>query len=63
MVIAICLCQSIAKGITKTGVAVETLDLKSANPQEVKELASSAVGIVIGTPPFLVFIPKKLRVI
>ncbi len=46
------LCQSIAKGITKTGVAVETLDLKSADPQEVKELASSAVGIVIGTPPF-----------
>jgi len=45
------LCQSLAKGITKTGVAVETLDLKSADPQEVKELASSAVGIVIGTPP------------
>ena len=45
------LCQSIAKGITKTGVAVETLDLKSADPQEVKELASSAVGIIIGTPP------------
>ena len=45
------LCQSIAKGITKTGLAVETLDLKSADPQEVKELASSAVGIVIGTPP------------
>ncbi|CCI05643.1 diflavin flavoprotein [Microcystis aeruginosa] len=45
------LCQSIAKGITKTGLAVETLDLKSADPQEVKELASSAVGIIIGTPP------------
>ncbi len=45
------LCQSIAKGITKTGLVVETLDLKSADPQEVKELASSAVGIVIGTPP------------
>ena len=45
------LCQLIAKGITKTGVAVETLDLKSADPQEVKELASSAVGIIIGTPP------------
>lgn len=45
------LSQSLAKGITKTGVAVETLDLKSADPQEVKELASSAVGIVIGTPP------------
>jgi flavorubredoxin/flavin reductase (DIM6/NTAB) family NADH-FMN oxidoreductase RutF len=45
------LCQLIAKGITKTGIAVETLDLKSADPQEVKELASAAVGIVISTPP------------
>jgi flavorubredoxin/flavin reductase (DIM6/NTAB) family NADH-FMN oxidoreductase RutF len=45
------LSQAIARGITKTGVAVETLDLKSADPQEVKELASIAVGIVLGTPP------------
>ncbi|MBR8829574.1 MAG: Diflavin flavoprotein A 1 [Chroococcopsis gigantea SAG 12.99] len=45
------LAQAIAKGVTKTGTAVEMLDLKAADPQEVKELASSAVGIIIGTPP------------
>ncbi len=45
------LSQAIAHGITKTGVAVEMLDLKSADPQEVKELVSMAAGLVIGTPP------------
>lgn len=45
------LSQAIAHGITKTGVAVEMMDLKSADPQDVKELVSIATGLVIGTPP------------
>jgi flavorubredoxin/flavin reductase (DIM6/NTAB) family NADH-FMN oxidoreductase RutF len=45
------LSQAIAHGITKTGVAVEMMDLKSAEPQDVKELVSIATGLVIGTPP------------
>jgi flavin reductase (DIM6/NTAB) family NADH-FMN oxidoreductase RutF len=45
------LSQSLAKGITKTGVAVETLDLKSADPQEVQELVGRSSGLVIATPP------------
>jgi len=45
------LSQAIAYGITKTGVAVEMMDLKSADPQDVKELVSIAAGLVIGTPP------------
>lgn len=45
------LSQAIAHGTTKTGVAVEMMDLKSADPQEVKELVSLAAGLVIGTPP------------
>ncbi len=45
------LSQAIAHGITKTGVAVEMMDLKSAEPQDVKELVSIASGLVIGTPP------------
>ncbi len=45
------LSQTIAKGITKTGVAVEMLDLKAADSQEVRELVESAIGIVIGMPP------------
>jgi flavorubredoxin/flavin reductase (DIM6/NTAB) family NADH-FMN oxidoreductase RutF len=45
------LSQAIAKGITKAGVAVEMLDLKSAETQEVHELVNSAAGIIIGMPP------------
>ena len=45
------LSQAIAHGITKTGVAVEMMDLKTADAQEVRELAGHASGIVIGAPP------------
>ena len=45
------LSQSIARGITKTGVAVEMMDLKSADPQDVQELVSRVAGLVVGMPP------------
>ena len=45
------LSQAIARGITKTGVAVEMVDIKSADPQDIQELVSRAGGIVIGMPP------------
>ncbi|MGF1499094.1 MAG: diflavin flavoprotein [Elainellaceae cyanobacterium] len=45
------LSQAIARGITKTGVAVEMMDLKSADPQEVNELVSHASALVVATPP------------
>ncbi len=45
------LSQAIARGITKTGVAVDMMDLKSADPQEVNELVSHAAAIVLATPP------------
>lgn len=45
------LSQAIAKGITKTGVAVEMVDLKSTENQEVLEIVSRCAGIVIGMPP------------
>jgi len=43
--------QAIASGITKTGVAAEMMDLKSAEGPEVGELVSRAAGLVIGMPP------------
>ncbi len=43
--------QAIAYGITKTGVAVEMMDLKSAEPQEITELVNIASGLAIGMPP------------
>jgi flavorubredoxin/flavin reductase (DIM6/NTAB) family NADH-FMN oxidoreductase RutF len=45
------LSQAIARGITKTEVAVEMMDLKSAEAQEVGELASRAQGLILCTPP------------
>ncbi|NEO31162.1 MAG: MBL fold metallo-hydrolase [Symploca sp. SIO3C6] len=45
------LSQAIARGITKTGVGVEMIDLKSGDPQEVQESVTRAAGIVIGMPP------------
>jgi len=43
--------QALARGITKTGVGVEMMDLKSAEPQEVQELVNRSAGIAIGMPP------------
>jgi flavorubredoxin len=44
------LAHAIAQGIAKTGVAVETLDLKVADPYEIMAMVSVASGIVIGMP-------------
>ncbi len=45
------LSQSLARGISKTGVGVEMIDLKSADPQEVQELVGRSAGLVIAMPP------------
>lgn len=44
------LAQALAHGINKTGVAVELIDLKATDPQEVREMVGLAAGIVIGMP-------------
>ncbi|TVQ44088.1 MAG: MBL fold metallo-hydrolase [Gloeocapsa sp. DLM2.Bin57] len=44
------LSQAIAKGINKTEVAVEMVDLKTADPQEVQELVKESQAIVLGMP-------------
>lgn len=45
------LSQAIAKGITKTDIEVEMMDLTAADAHELTELVSRASGIVIGMPP------------
>ncbi|QUS59706.1 diflavin flavoprotein [Synechocystis sp. PCC 7339] len=45
------LSQAIAKGITKTGVGVDMVDLSTADPQEIQELVGHASGVVLGMPP------------
>lgn len=45
------LSQALARGITKAGVAVEMVDLQSADPQEVAESVGHSAGLAIGMPP------------
>ena len=45
------LSQAIARGITKAGVGVEMVDLKSNDPQEIQEITSRASALIIGMPP------------
>lgn len=45
------LSQSIAKGITKTGIVVEMFDLKGTDIQEIPEIVGKSAGIVLGMPP------------
>ncbi len=45
------LSQAIARGVTKTGVAVEMVDLRSTDSTEVQEIVNRATGIVLGMPP------------
>ena len=43
--------QSIAAGLSKTGVAIELVEMSVADAHEIRELASSTAGIVLGMPP------------
>lgn len=45
------LSQAIAHGITKTGIAVEMMDMIGEDQQEIRELAERAAGLVIAMPP------------
>ena len=45
------LSQALARGVTKTGVAVEMMDMRSADPHEVNELVSRSTALLIGAPP------------
>ncbi|MFM2429980.1 MAG: hypothetical protein RLZZ511_1193 [Cyanobacteriota bacterium] len=45
------LAEAIGKGISKTEVIVETIDLRTAEITEVREYVDMANGIVIGMPP------------
>ncbi|NJN31871.1 MAG: MBL fold metallo-hydrolase [Synechococcales cyanobacterium RM1_1_8] len=45
------LAKALTQGIAKTGVVVETMDLRVSEMSEVRVLAELASGIIIGTPP------------
>jgi flavorubredoxin len=45
------LSQAIARGVMKTGVGLEMVDLRSIDPQEVQEIISRSSAIILGMPP------------
>ncbi len=45
------LSQAIAKGVTKTGVEVEMIDINATDIHEITAITSSAAGIILGMPP------------
>lgn len=45
------LSQAIAKGITKTGITVEMIDLNGTDIHEIPEIVGKSAGIVLGMPP------------
>ncbi|MFN3361910.1 MAG: flavin reductase [Pseudanabaenaceae cyanobacterium] len=45
------LSQAIARGVGKTGVALEMRDLRTTDLQEIRELVEQASGVVFPTPP------------
>lgn len=44
------LAQAIARGITKAGVAVESINSEVADPEEIRAAVEKAAGFVIGSP-------------
>ncbi|MEM1254787.1 MAG: diflavin flavoprotein [Cyanobacteria bacterium P01_H01_bin.21] len=43
--------QALSKGINKTGVAVEMMDMRLADPHDVTELVGRAKAVLLGMPP------------
>lgn len=44
------LAQAIARGITKAGVAVESINCEAATPEEIKEAVEKSAGFIMGSP-------------
>ncbi len=55
------LAQAIAKGITKAGVAVESINCEFAEPGEIKEAIEKCAGFIIGTPTLAGHAPTQIQ--
>ncbi|MGE5657863.1 MAG: diflavin flavoprotein [Actinomycetota bacterium] len=55
------LAQAIAKGITKAGVAVESINCEFAEPSEIKEVVEKCDGFIIGTPTLAGHAPTPIQ--
>lgn len=55
------LAQAIAKGITKAGVAVESINCEFAEPSEIQEVVEKCDGFIIGTPTLAGHAPTPIQ--
>ncbi|MEG3917916.1 diflavin flavoprotein [Microcoleus sp. T3_A4] len=55
------LAQAIAKGITKAGVAVESINCEFAEPGEIQEAIEKCAGFIIGTPTLAGHAPTQIQ--
>lgn len=55
------LAQAIAKGITKAGVAVESINCESADPAEIQAAVEKCDGFIIGSPTLGGHMPTQVQ--
>ena len=53
--------EAIARGITKSGVAVESINAESADPEELKAIVEKSAGIIIGSPTLGGHAPTQIQ--
>ena len=53
--------QAIARGITKAGVAVESINAESAKPEEIKAAISKSSGFIMGSPTLGGHAPTQIQ--
>ena len=53
--------QAIAKGITKAGVAVESINAESAKPEEIENAIAKSAGFIMGSPTLGGHAPTQIQ--
>ncbi|PZO49687.1 MAG: flavin oxidoreductase [Phormidesmis priestleyi] len=53
--------QAIARGITKAGVSVESINAEQATPSEIKEAAEKSAGFIMGSPTLGGHAPTQIQ--
>jgi flavorubredoxin/flavin reductase (DIM6/NTAB) family NADH-FMN oxidoreductase RutF len=53
--------QALARGITKAGVAVESINAEVANPEEIKTVVQNAAGFIMGSPTLGGHAPTQIQ--
>ncbi|WAS06470.1 diflavin flavoprotein [Gloeomargaritales cyanobacterium VI4D9] len=55
------LAQAIGRGLTKAGVRVESLNCETASPEEIRQVISTAQGVILGSPTLGGHAPTQIQ--